>query len=61
MSSVLIIEDDPNILETLSVFFGRDGFEVATATTAEEFTSQLEAALATDGPALVEAVVPPLL
>jgi acetolactate synthase-1/2/3 large subunit len=30
------------------------------ATTAEEFTSQLEAALATEGPSLVEAVVPPL-
>ncbi len=35
--------------------------QATTATTAEEFTSQLEAALATDGPALVEAVVPPLL
>jgi len=31
------------------------------ATTAEEFTDQLEAALATDGPAVVEAIVPPLL
>jgi acetolactate synthase-1/2/3 large subunit len=35
--------------------------QATTATTAEEFTAQLEAALATDGPALVEAVVPPLL
>ena len=38
------------------------GVEHATrATDAEEFTRQLEAALAVDGPAVVEAVVPPLL
>ncbi len=38
------------------------GVQHATrATTAEEFTTQLEAALAVEGPALVEAVVPPLL
>ena len=38
------------------------GVQHATrATTAEEFTTQLEAALAAEGPAVVEAVVPPLL
>ncbi|MGI9577296.1 MAG: acetolactate synthase large subunit [Microthrixaceae bacterium] len=38
------------------------GVEHATrATTAEEFTAQLEAALQIEGPSLVEAVVPPLL
>ena len=33
---LLIVEDDANILETLSVFFGREGFDVETATGAEE-------------------------
>ena len=38
------------------------GVEQATrATDAGEFTEQLEAALASEGPAVVEAVVPPLL
>ncbi len=37
------------------------GVEATRATTAEEFTSQLEAALATDGPALVEAMIPRML
>ena len=34
------------------------GVEATRATTAEEFTSQLEAALATPGPSLVEAMIP---
>lgn len=34
------------------------GVPATRATTAEEFTAQLEAAIAVDGPALVEAVVP---
>ncbi|MEI2698955.1 MAG: acetolactate synthase large subunit [Microthrixaceae bacterium] len=37
------------------------GVTSSRATTAEEFTRQLEEALATPGPALVEAVLPPLL
>jgi acetolactate synthase-1/2/3 large subunit len=37
------------------------GVEATRATTAEEFTSQLERALATEGPALVEAVLPSTL
>lgn len=37
------------------------GVPATRATTAEEFTEQLEAALATPGPALVEAMLPPLL
>ena len=37
------------------------GVTATRATNAEEFTPQLEAALATEGPALVEAVLPPLL
>ncbi len=37
------------------------GVTATRATTAEEFTTQLEAALATPGPAVVEAVLPPLL
>ena len=36
------------------------GVPATRATTAEEFTDQLERALATEGPALVEAVVPSL-
>ncbi len=34
--------------------------QVSRATTAEEFTTQLEAAFAVEGPAVVEAVLPPL-
>jgi acetolactate synthase-1/2/3 large subunit len=37
------------------------GVHATRATTAEEFTTQLEAALATPGPALVEAMLPPTL
>lgn len=37
------------------------GVPATRATTAEEFADQLEAALATDGPSLVEAVMPPLM
>jgi acetolactate synthase-1/2/3 large subunit len=37
------------------------GVPATRATTAEEFTAQLERALATDGPALVEAVLPATL
>jgi acetolactate synthase-1/2/3 large subunit len=37
------------------------GVPASRATTAEEFTDQLEAALATEGPSLVEAMIPPLL
>jgi acetolactate synthase I/II/III large subunit len=37
------------------------GVDATRATTAEEFTAQLEAALASPGPALVEAVIPTIL
>ncbi len=37
------------------------GVEATRATTAEDCSDQLEAALATEGPALVEAMIPPLL
>ena len=36
------------------------GVGATRATTAEEFAEQLAAALATPGPSLIEAVVPPL-
>ncbi len=36
------------------------GIEATRATTAEEFVSQLRAALATPGPAVIEAMIPPL-
>ena len=36
------------------------GVPATRATTAEEFTEQLQAALAASGPQLIEAVVPPL-
>jgi acetolactate synthase-1/2/3 large subunit len=37
------------------------GVDATRATTAEEFTEQLERAIATDGPSLVEAVLPATL
>ena len=37
------------------------GVEATRATTAEEFTDQLERAIATEGPSLVEAILPPTL
>ena len=37
------------------------GVRATRATTAEEFTEQLERALATPGPNLIEAILPPTL
>ncbi|HNJ97618.1 MAG TPA: hypothetical protein PLV13_05805 [Ilumatobacteraceae bacterium] len=37
------------------------GVPATRATTAEEFTEQLERALATPGPTLIEAIVPPIM
>lgn len=48
-------------LDFVSLARGMGVTHASRATTAEEFTAQLEAALATEGPALVEAIVPPLL
>jgi len=61
-------EPGPKALEMLDIP-GLDFVSLATsmgvpgsrATTAEEFTEQLERALATEGPALVEAVLPSTL
>jgi acetolactate synthase-1/2/3 large subunit len=37
------------------------GVPATRATTADELVAQLEAALATPGPALIDAIVPPIL
>ncbi len=51
---------DPD-LDFVTLAKGMGVAHASRATTAEDFTDQLEAALSTEGPALVEAVVPPLL
>lgn len=47
-------------LDFVSLAKGMGVSHASRATTAEEFTTQLEAALAVEGPAVVEAIVPPL-
>jgi acetolactate synthase-1/2/3 large subunit len=47
-------------LDFVSIASGM-GVRATRATTAEEFTEQLEAALSTPGPNLVEAMLPPTL
>ena len=37
------------------------GVPATRAETAEDFTSQLEAALSTPGPSLIDAIVPPIM
>lgn len=48
-------------LDFVSLARGLGVEQASRATTAEEFAKQLAAGLATEGPALIEAVVPPLL
>jgi acetolactate synthase-1/2/3 large subunit len=47
-------------LDFVSLAKGMGVAHASRATTAEEFTTQLEAALRVEGPAVVEAIVPPL-